>query len=81
MVAENKLGLDQPDGLAVWLKDEQLKKARVRSNWANASVRVQAHPYLIFWQEYVCKKLYANGGKGAKRDRVAFENDFGVLHQ
>lgn len=74
MVSASQAGWDNPDGLTVWLK----KKARGCSNWANASARLREMSYAIFWQEHVCKKLYAPGGNMAKRDRDAFEADFGL---
>jgi len=80
-VSASHPGSHHPGGLALWLKVTRLKKARVRSYWVNASARMQVRPYAIFWQGYVCEKLHANGGKGAKRDRDAFEEDFGVLSQ
>lgn len=70
MVSANRPGSDKPDGLVVWLK----KKARGRSNWSKTSAHFHLRSYAIFWQEHVCKKLYAPGGKGAKRDRDEFEN-------
>ena len=33
--------------LVVWMSEEQLKKARVRSYWANARARLQVHQYAI----------------------------------
>ena len=59
--------------LAKWLKD----KTSARKNWMAVSASVNAFQYALFWQEYVCKQNCAPGGKFAKRDRDAFEAEFG----
>lgn len=58
--------------LAKWLKE----KTDARRNWKAVSASVNAFQYALFWQ-YVCKKNCAPGGKFAKRDRAAFEEEFG----
>ena len=59
--------------LASWLDE----KATARRNWATASALVNAFKYALFWQEYVVKQNCAPGGKLEKRDRAAFEAEFG----
>jgi len=67
---------------ANWIKVAELQQEGARRRWATVRAFVHAfakvYPYAIFWQEHVCKKLYAPDGKGAKRDRAAYVDEFGL---
>jgi hypothetical protein len=60
----------------------ELQQEGTRRRWAKVRAFVHAfvkvYPYAIFWQEHVCKKMYAPGGKGGKRSRDEFEAEFGL---
>lgn len=66
---------------ANWIEVAELQQEGARRRWATVRAFVHAfvnvYPYAIFWQEHVCKKLYAPDGKGGKRDRAIYEGEFG----
>ena len=53
-----------------------LTATRARRNWAAVRELVHVKPYVIFWHAHVGQLLCAPGGKWAKRDLAAFEDEF-----
>lgn len=46
--------------------------------WPKFREAVRVRPYALRWQERVQMRVCAPGGAGRKRDRAAFEADFGL---
>lgn len=53
-----------------------IEQARARRNWATVRAFVRLRACTFFWHSYVGKQLCKHGGKWAKCDCAAFENEF-----